>query len=714
VEVEADKGELFLVQELPEGKSLKELLREGPLPLGRVLRMAAQIASALGAAHRLGMVHGNLAPWNVFLSKTGEVRILGLGLSAFAGDPQYFSPEKAEGQPLRPSSDVFSLGAILYESLAGYPPFAGENRDEVLKRVVYGPPPRLRLARPDVPQEAEGLISRCLAKASGDRFASGDALLDALLFLALEKPRALSPVETRPRLSRIWAAAAAVLLLIALPAGWVLLRNGASSPIVTDAGPYTGWKRIAVMEPRYVGKEASRPYLVQGIVDEIGSALAANTSLEVISTLSTRVYNQSEKPAPQIAKELVADGLIESTLYDEPGGLTLHIRLSEAPSGSYLWHHRVDLSDADVFKIQEKVEGVLYAEFAPVWLRTGDHLQRAGTVEAYSLFLEGKRLFNLYTIQDNRRAIEKFQQSSQKDPAFAPAWAALARAYGNVVNLEEELDAAWLDKAHEAAERAIDLAPRLPDGYEARANTRLMRYLYFATGDRDGIEKDLDKALQLSPDYPDALQFKAFLLLTKGVELDDPSVIAQSLQLYQRALTLQPNLPNPESNYAYALALTGQSDLAIERLERLVTTLPDSVGAYDTLSTVRFLTGDPEGAIDACLQSLRREPESQLNQLRLAAFYAATGNRRAASDIIQRLASARGAYEDFYAASALAGLGRDEKALRRLKSWKSAIEDRREHSGAFRWWLKSDPNFKKLREAGSLDCCLEPGPGKSG
>jgi hypothetical protein len=103
-----------------------------------------------------------------------------------------------------------------------------------------------------------------------------------------------------------------------------------------------------------------------------------------------------------------------------------------------------------------------------------------------------------------------------------------------------------------------------------------------------------------------------------------------------------------------------------------------------------------------------------VHQLRLAAFYAGAGEASRASQILQRFYSVKGLYEDFLVASALAALGRDEEALRRLKSWKSAMEDRREHLGQFRWWLKSDPNFKKLREAGSLACCLEPGPGKSG
>jgi len=712
----ASEDGVFLVQELPDGKSLAQIVSdEGPLPVGRAFRIAAQIASALAVAHHRGLVHGNLAPWNVFVSSTGNVRVLGLGLSSFAGDPQYFSPEKALNRPLDAGSDIFSLGAILYEILTGYPPFAGSDREEMLKRVVYGPPPRIRVARPDMTVEAESLILRCLAKASGERFSSADSLLDELLYLALERPRALNPVRKRGRLSWLGWGAAAALLLLSLPATWWLLRQSSPAPYVRDAGPYTGWQRIAVMEPRYVGKDRDRRYFVQGIVDEIVSALTANTSLEVISTLSTRVYNNSDKPAPQIAEELVADGLIESTLYDDAAGMTLHIRLSDSRKGIYLWDHRVDLPGADVFKIQEKVEGVLYAEFAPLWLRARDHLQRAGTVEAYSLFLEGKQLFNQYTVADNRRAIQKFEQALRKDPAFAPAWAALARAYENVVNVEEDLDTAWFDKAQEAAQKAIDLAPRLPDGYYARAANEYFRYIYFGTEKREQAERDIDKALQLSPDYPDALLLKAFFVLSKGVEIDDQAHIGQCLPLYQRAITLQPNLPNPESNYAYALALSGQSDLAVERLERLVKVLPDSVMAYDALSTVRFLTGDAAGAINAALESVGRQPKSTLHQFRLAAFYAAARDGVRASEILARLRpSAAGAYGEFFAASALAGLGQDEQALRKLNSWRLAVRERREHLGWFRWWLRNDPNFTRLRKAGHLDSFLIPMEPKSG
>ena len=141
---------------------------------------------------------------------------------------------------------------------------------------------------------------------------------------------------------------------------------------------------------------------------------------------------------------------------------------------------------------------------------------------------------------------------------------------------------------------------------------------------------------------------------------------------------------------------------------------PNSVVAHEALGTVRFLAGDARAAIEPALESLRRQPKSALHWLRLAAFYAAAGDKAKASEILEQWGSARGAYEEFFAASALSGLGRDEEALQKLKSWKLAMERRREHFGPFRLWFRNDPNFSRLRQAREPDCCFPPVDVKSG
>ncbi|MFQ5790973.1 MAG: protein kinase [Acidobacteriota bacterium] len=697
-----EEGVFHITQTWPKGRPLTELLEKGPLPVPRALRIVSGAASALTELHRHGEVHGNLCPWTLFETAEGEVEILGAGLGVLAGAPAYFSPERAQRKKLLPASDVFSLGAVLYEALSGFLPFPGESREEVLRSILYSPPPRMRVARPDLPPDAERLVLRCLAKAPSDRFQDADAFLNDVLDRAIERPSALLP-QRQARSSRWWLFAAAVLAL-SVPAGvWYTLQDTGPTALRRDLGPYANWPRVAVMGPRYVGEDPSRQYLVQGIVDEIVSALTANTSLDVISTLSTRVYKDSNKPAVQIAEELAVDGLLESTLIEEPEAMRLHIRLADGKTGTYLWDHRLELSREDVYRIQNQVEGVLYAELEPLWLHTREHLHRAGTVEAYSLFLEGKQLFNRYEAEANRLAISKLQQALEKDPGFAPGWAALARAYANVVNVEDTIDARWLERADAASQKAVQLAPLLPDGYHARGSAKYLRYVYFGTGNRVEAENDFETALQLSPDFPDALLAKAFLLASRGIELDETPLVESSLKYYQRALALQPNLPSSESNYALALARTGQLELARARLERARSLNPASVQVYTTLGEVAFLQGDTERAIEATREALKRDsPRSAFHQSRLAAFYAAAGLHAEAGEILAKMQ--RGSpYEDFYLASALAGIGRESESLRKLQTWYQRMESLHEQLGLFRWWLRNDPNFETLRERKLLD-----------
>jgi tetratricopeptide (TPR) repeat protein len=447
-------------------------------------------------------------------------------------------------------------------------------------------------------------------------------------------------------------------------------------------------------------------------VDEIVSALTANTSLDVISTLSTRVYRDSQKPAQQIAQELVADGLIESTFIEDGNNLTLHIRLTDGTTGEYIWDHQLEISRESLFEVQNRLEGVLYSEFRPVWLHVREHLKRAGTVEAYALFLEGKQLFNLYQGKENHKAIEKFRQALDKDPDFAPAWAALARAYGNIVNMEESVRMSWLEKADDAAEKAIELAPNLPDGYCARGANAYSRYLYFGTDERSNAEKDFEIALRLSPDFPDALLAKAFLLMCQGVELEETSLVNASLEYYERALTLQPNVPNGEANYALALARAGQFDVARRRLEQALSNNPASARLYITLGNIALLKGDIYRAAEVTEEAIRRNIlSSPLHDLRLAAFHAAAGDRGKAREILSRVRGPMSSFEEFHMASVLAGVGSNDEALEKLRTWKQKVSRRDEQLGFFRWWLRSDPNFKELRERGDLEPFLR---GKNG
>jgi tetratricopeptide (TPR) repeat protein len=206
---------------------------------------------------------------------------------------------------------------------------------------------------------------------------------------------------------------------------------------------------------------------------------------------------------------------------------------------------------------------------------------------------------------------------------------------------------------------------------------------------------------------------KAFLLLSKSMELDDIAFAEEALRFFERALTLRPNQPNAEANYARTLSRAGQLDVARKRLEQALQIHPDADPLHVTLADILLLDGDAGAAAEMTENSLRRGIlTSSVHQSRLAAFYAAAGRSDDARDLLVRIRGASTYYDDFFIASAWAGTGEEEKALQKLQAWRHKMADRVEQRGFFRWWLRVDPNFKALRDKGALEPFLtnEGGP----
>ena len=370
------KGAPYLVTELLEGASLRERLGGGPLPLGTVVELAAQLASGLAAAHAKGIVHRDLKPENVFVTRDGHVKILDFGLAkhfaAVPSGPQtelptqdasrgtqagvllgtvgYMSPEQVRGEPADARSDIFSFGCVLYEMLGGRPAFRKDSAVETLHAILKEDP--LPLASPSgsssgPPSPAvQRIVRRCLEKRPEDRFASASDLHFALQSL-LQLPGLESVSQEPPR------------------------------------------KSIVVLPFENLSPDPENAYLADGLTEEVIADLSKVRSLLVISRTSAMRYKGATKSLPAIAEELKVRYVLEGSVRRAGNNLRITAQLIEAATDGHLWAEKYTGTLDDVFDMQEKVSRAiveaLKVELTPEEnRRLGDHpIQNAYAFECY-------------------------------------------------------------------------------------------------------------------------------------------------------------------------------------------------------------------------------------------------------------------------------------------------------------------------------------------
>ena len=354
-------GRLWYAMPYFEGESLRDrLIREPQLPVEDVLHIARNVLAALGQAHKHGILHRDIKPENILL-ESGEAVLADFGIAAVTdpggaerltrtgvaiGTPLYMSPEQAAGaRALDARSDLYAVGCVLYEMLAGHAPFLGTTPQEVIGRHMMDPVPPLRSARSGVPAWLEGAITKALAKAPADRWSSAQQFADALR----ERPAAAA----RPR----WqlALGAAGVVAVALAAG-LLVRRPREAP--TAAIP-----RLAVLPFENLGDSADA-YFADGVADAVRGKLTALPGVEVIARASSMAYRQTSKPPEVVARELGVRYLLTGTVRWAKGGAASRVQVSpelveirEAGAPASTWQQPFDAALTDVFEVQADIAG---------------------------------------------------------------------------------------------------------------------------------------------------------------------------------------------------------------------------------------------------------------------------------------------------------------------------------------------------------------------
>jgi TolB-like protein/tetratricopeptide (TPR) repeat protein/tRNA A-37 threonylcarbamoyl transferase component Bud32 len=663
-----DFGEMdvrpFIVTELVEGVTLRARLEKGPLPIPEAIEIALQVTSGLAAAHARGLVHRDIKPENVMVRPDGFVKVLDFGLAKLAraehapltgvkslrltqpgqmaGTPAYMSPEQARAEPVTAGTDVFSVGAVLYEMVTGRPAFAGESPAVIFAAILGQTPPAPTALNPNVPPELERLITKALEKDRELRYQSvADMRADLLhlrrtsdaAHLAASTQAGQRPVRAGGRAARqagglAWVALALVVLVSGLAAMAAFRRNGP----VTESRETRAM--LAVLPFENLSEDAGQEYLAHGLTEEMTAQLGQlqPAKLGVIARTSTARYKQTKPTAAQIGRELGVDYLLDGSVRRAGDRVRVIAQLVDASKQTQLWSETYERPVTDVLAIQKEIADHLVRSLSIQLLPARASTAVAGPVnpESYDKYLLGLHEIGKGTREGGNKAIAYFKEAIAKNPDNARIHAALAQAYTAVTTYYSS-PTQVMPLAREAAQRALSLDPELAAAHVTLANVRLLFDWDWSAAERG----------------------------------------------YQRALEINPNLPEANLGYATYLATLGRFDEAIARVKQAYRFDPLALESRNEALWIYYFSGRFQETVEQSRRTIDLEPAAGLPYVMLALAHAGLGERadavRAAQTAV-RLSNSPTILTT--AASALARAGQRAEARQLLSRALALAEER--------------------------------------
>ncbi len=541
-EVSEQHGRPFFAMELVEGQTLSDLSKSNKLDVNRIIEIAIQLCDGLGSAHEKQVVHRDIKPANIVIDSYGRPKILDFGLAAIQGGEnltktgstlgtiRYMSPEQVQGQKIDRRSDLFSLGVLLYELLAGRTPFEQDNEAATLKSIITDNPEPLARYKASVPDELQRTVSKLLEKQASLRYQHAEGVTSDLKRLLAPSGSTIIATPAKSK-SKMPLMISSIAILSALAFGAIKFWPSNAS-VTNDSAAI---KKIAILPFENLGR-AEDEYFADGITDEITSRLANLSGLGVISRTSSMQYKETDKSLQQIGAELGVSYILEGTILWDKTGDTDIVRiipqLIQVSDDRHLWSESYQRALTKIFALQSEIAISIARELDITLLQPErESLRKAPTsnVEAYKLYLKGRSLFYTYSRSENEQAIEIFKTVIGLDSMFSLAYAGLSLCYTQYSNSGWDYDERWLRLAEESARQAIAL-----DGRSAEAHFAL-GFVFENRGDLENMELEMRRALELNPNHAHAHDGLGDIHSIRG-ELDD------AFREFSAALTIDPFL----------------------------------------------------------------------------------------------------------------------------------------------------------------------------
>jgi serine/threonine protein kinase len=731
-EIDDSDEHTFIAMEYVEGETIRDRIERGPLPTTEALNYAAQIADALSEAHSKRIVHRDIKASNVVIKPNGQIKVLDFGLAKFqAGDENtneneastvstltqsgtvigtvaYMSPEQLRSQELDGRSDIFSLGVVLYEMVSGRKPFERANKIDSFGATLHEVPTPITEYVSDVPPSVIKLIEKCLEKNPKDRYQSSADLQKDLVKIKDEidtgsmsvTDRLLRAIRTRGAWRALTAAVIVVVIASVSLAVYTIVEGGL--PFLPTTARLSGINRIAVLPVRHLSKKnESSDLIAETLTDSLVASLTKTKRFTVLTARSTERYRDSNKDEKTIGQELQIDGLIETSVQENNGHLKVTTSLVRCKDGIAVWTDDVETFDNSLFSVQDRVSALIGNMVGEPEAKAIKIFENRPSLnqDAYAYYEQGKIFFNKLTRKDLDEAVNMYQRAIDIDPNFAYAYAGLSNSYAQYINLLEENDKSWLDKADVAANQALLLAPNLAEAHFARGRSHCIRYFEFNEGDPAQAKREIQESLDIRPEFAPALHAMTLIGLNDYLAYGDKTNLVQTLDYYQRANQLDPNFAATEKNVGLALAHLGRFDEAIDHVQRLRVTAPEYTEIYGTLASIYSLKGDNAQAVEQARKYLEHNPNDSFPHAILAVYLVKIGNRDEALAHLreaERLPNNR-FYLDLYLTSAYAGLNDTAKALEHFRAYAKLADTKRYYARQQVRLLAEDSNYQSIR-----------------
>jgi serine/threonine protein kinase/tetratricopeptide (TPR) repeat protein len=531
-----DVGPTYVVMEIVEGETLRQVLRRGPMPFREVIETGSQIADGLAAAHAAHIVHRDLKPENIVIARDGRPKILDFGLAkrtgrrdaeestltepgTIMGTAGYMSPEQVRGLDLDSRSDIFSLGLVLYEMLTGRRAFAAASVPETMAAIVNEPPAEFGSG---VSPQLQSIVLRCIEKNPERRFHAARDLAFSLRSVSSERPGSEWPAR--------YAAEGSIDSLAVIP-----FENMGGNPDVE--------------------------YLSDGITESLINSLSRISGLRVVARSRVFRYKDKQIDAGQVGRELNVRALLTGRIAQRGESLRVQTELVEAATETQLWGERFHRRFVDIFEVEEEIAGQI-ARNLRLRLSGEDQSVLAGryrgSSEAYQFFLQGQHHWKKRTGDSLGKALECFHQAASLDSHYAAAHEGIARCYLVLAFYNVGQPRPLLEQAKAAAARAVELDPRDP-------GARATRALLFAWADWDWprANAEIQQALRNDTDDPQIHDWAAFVFGTQGRMQDALREIGKALELDPLALQLQ-------HHAAWFFLLNSQFDRALLQTRKMI------------------------------------------------------------------------------------------------------------------------------------------------
>ena len=737
-EIGEEQGHHFIATEYVEGESLRQRLSRSPIELKETLAIVSQVADALAAAHDAGIVHRDIKPENVMLRGDGYVKVLDFGLAKLAnesskpevtpeastltrvlktdpgvvmGTASYMSPEQARASEVDARTDIWSLGVVLYEMVAGRLPFEGGTTTDVLATILHREPPSLLLYSGDVPGELERIVEKALTKKREERYQLArelsldlkrlkqrvelDAELERTITPEAQLHRSVSPTASNPvaastaeahvahtvssaeyvvgeikrhKLAALLIVAVIVLGLAGL-VGYYKLSGSRSSAITS----------IAVLPFTNAGGDANADYLSDGISESLIDKLSQLPGMKVIARSSAFKYKGKDVDPQEAANALGVEVILTGRVVQRGDQLQVRAELINARDKTQLWGEQFSRSIADVQAVQEEIARAV-SEKLRVHLTGAQEQQlskRATTnPEAYQLFLNGV-YYRRKSTASVPTAIDYFNKAVALDPNFGLAWAGIAEAYVFMSSTGEMDPNEGVPKAKLAVKKALELDDSLAEAHVSQA------LLTMNDWDWSGADREFKRAFELNPNLAEAHLSYANLLSRFGRHEEAIAEVRRAQQIDPLDLRMRVGEP-------VALFFARRYDEALQKLDSLLKLAPDNESAV----LFRAYTYDGAGRYNEAIEDYKKSVSlgdtTMSTQCYLGYALTQVGRKSEAQAIFEKLKTTKEYVSPAELAVLYVGLGDKEGAIASLEKAYAAHDLQMQY-------LKIDPHYDSLR-----------------